>query len=174
LTVNTRSLLWKAMVVRVALVSLRVALILGVTLSLAACTKKRGEAIVLEKEHIDVAEVTPSPSPEPTPTTTTTTTEPQASSSPSNDEPVLREMAPDEIEVDGYVMKKEVRGTSKDPRAGKDEKWLVKVEVVENGRRINVHSDRAHYEKVNVRDRIKVRYKEGNYTGTVWSAEIVD
>ena len=78
------------------------------------------------------------------------------------------------FEVDGIVMKKEVRGTSKDPRAGSEEKWLVKVEMVEVGRRFNIYTDRAHYDKVKAGDRVKVRYSEGKYTGTVWGSEIED
>lgn len=153
------------MVVRAAFVPIRVAAVLCAALQFAGCAKKRGEAFVLEKEHIDVAETTPTPGPGATP---------ESTPSSETGEPVTREMTPDEIEVDGYVMKKEVRGTSQDPRAGHDEKWLVKVRLVEDGRWINVHTDRAHYEKVKVGDRIRVRYKEGNYTGTVWSAEIED
>ena len=153
------------MVVRAPFVSIRVAAVIFAAFHLAGCAKKRGEAIVVEKEHIDVAETTPTPAPG---------TTPESTASSSTDEPVTREMAPDEIDVDGYVMKKEVRGTSKDPRAGSDEKWLVKVRLIDGGRWINVHTDRVHYEKVKPGDRIKVRYKEGNYTGTVWSAEIED
>ena len=137
----------------------RFALVFLVALSITSCAKKRGEAIVVEKEHIEVAEIQPSPSP---------------GSSPVNEEPSYREMAPDEIDVDGIVMKKDVRGTSKDPRAGKEEKWLIKVEMVEAGRRFNIYTDRARYDKVKVGDRIKVRYSEGKYTGTVWGSEIED
>jgi hypothetical protein len=130
-----------------------------VALGLMGCWKKSGEAIVVAKEHIDVAEIKPSPSP---------------GSSPVNEESVYREIPADEIDVDGIVMKKDVRGTSKDPRAGSEEKWLVKVELVEVSRRFNIYTDRAHYDKVKVGDRIKVRYSEGKYTGTVWGSEIVD
>ena len=147
------------MVLRSALVPLRLAFPFFLALGLAGCWKKRGEAIVVAKEHIDVAEIKPSPSP---------------GASPVNEQPEYREMAPDEIEVDGIVMKKEVRGTSKDPRAGSEEKWLVKVEMVEVSRRFNIYTDRAHYDKVKVGGRIKVRYSEGKYTGTVWGSEIED
>lgn len=142
-----------------ALVSFRFALAISLALSLAGCAKKRGEAIVVAKEHIDVAEIRPSPSP---------------GASPVNEEPVYREMAPDEIDVDGIVMKKDVRGTSKDPRAGSEEKWVLKVEMVAVGRSFNIYTDRAHYDKLKVGDRIKVRYSEGKYTGTVWGSEIED
>ena len=43
-------------------------------------------------------------------------------------------MADDEIAVDGYVMKPEVRGTSRDPRALSHEQWIVKVRMLSNGR----------------------------------------
>jgi hypothetical protein len=71
-------------------------------------------------------------------------------------------------------MKKEVRGTSKDPRAGSEEKWLLKAGMVGVGPSFNIYTDRAHYDKLKVGDRIKVRYSEGKYTGTVWGSEIED
>jgi hypothetical protein len=37
-------------------------------------------------------------------------------------EPLQTELAPDEIVVDSYVMKKNVRGTGKDPRVSSQEK----------------------------------------------------
>lgn len=147
------------MLVRPGIGAFRFVIACFLAANLAGCAKKRGEAIVVEKEHIDVAAIKPSPSP---------------GSSPASEEVVTREMAADEIDVDGIVMKKEVRGTSRDPRAGIDEKWLVKVEMVQNGRRFSIHTDRTHYDKVKVGDRIKVRYSEGKYTGTVWGSEIED
>jgi hypothetical protein len=71
-------------------------------IGIAGCHKKSGEAVVLSKEHIDAA-----PPTKETPNTQSATT-PEAT---------LREMADDEIAVDGYVMKPEARGTSRDPRA---------------------------------------------------------
>ena len=158
-----------------ALLQLALALFAGV--SLTSCTKNLGEAIVLEKEHIDAAE--PSPTPPPTPLTTLSENpprpEPAASPQASRpDEPVQTELAPDEIVVDTYVMKKNVRGTSKDPRASTQEQWLIKVEAVQDLRRFKIHSDRAHFLKYKVGDRVRVRYKVGNYTGTVWDARIED
>ena len=81
-------------------------------------------------------------------------------------------MQEDEIEVDGYVMKKEVRGTGKDPRARDHERWIVRVEMIADLRRIDVQTDQPHWEKVKVGDRIKVTYRQGKYTGTVWDADI--
>jgi hypothetical protein len=71
-------------------------------------------------------------------------------------------------------MKKEVRGTSKDPRATRDEQWRVKGRMVDGGRRFYIRTDRPRYEKLKAADRVKMRYSEGKYTGAVWSAEIVD
>lgn len=123
----------------------------------AGCDKKSSEAVVLSKEHIDAA-----PPNEETPKAQSTTT-PEAE---------IRPMADDEIAVDGYVMKPEVRGTSRDPRAFKDERWLVKVRLVNDGRTIQVPADRVQWEKLRENDRVKVRYRTGKYTGTVWGAEI--
>jgi hypothetical protein len=70
------------------------------------------------------------------------------------------------------VMKPEARGTSRDPRALKAEQWLVKVRMLNNGRTIQVHTDQAQWDKLRENDRVKVTYRTGKYTGTVWSAEI--
>jgi len=121
------------------------------------CEKKSGEAVVLAKEHIDAA----------LPTAET----PNAKSAGTPDEQ-LRPMADDEIAVDGYVMKPEVRGTSRDPRASKDKQWLVKVRMLDNGRTFQVPAEQAKWEKLRENDRVKVRYRTGKYTGTVWAAEI--
>ena len=124
---------------------------------LTGCDKKSGEAVVLAKEHIDAA----------LPTTET----PNADSTPNRDEQ-LRPMADDEIAVDGYVMKAEARGTSRDPRALKHEQWIVKVRILDDGRTFQVPADQAKWEKLRENDRVKVRYRTGKYTGTVWAAEI--
>ena len=138
------------------------AIVLGYVVALlligfTGCDKKSGEAVVPAKEHIDAA----------LPTTET----PNAESTPDRDEQ-LRPMADDEIAVDGYVMKAEARGTSRDPRAMKHEQWIVKVRMVDNGRTFQVPADQAKWEKLRENDRVKVRYRTGKYTGTVWAAEI--
>jgi hypothetical protein len=126
-------------------------------IAVTACEKNSGQAVVLAKEHIDAA----------LPTAET----PNAESAPSPDEQ-LRPMANDEIAIDGYVMKPEARGTNRDPRALKHEQWIVKVRMVDNGRTFQVPADQARWEKLRENDRVKVRYRTGKYTGTVWAAEI--
>jgi hypothetical protein len=126
-------------------------------IGIAGCEKKTGEAVVLSKEHIDAA----SPIKE--------TPNAQSAATPKAE---LRPMADDEIAVDGYVMKPETRGTSRDPRALKDEQWIVKVRMLDNGRTFQVPTDQARWEKLRENDRVKVRYRTGKYTGTVWAAEI--
>ena len=122
-----------------------------------ACQKNSGEAVVLTKEHIAAA----APNPE----------RPDSESTPSPDEQ-LRPMADDEIAVDGYVMKSKDRGTIRDPRALKYEQWIVKVRILDNGRTFQVPADRARWESLRENDRVKVRYRTGRYSGTVWAAEI--
>jgi hypothetical protein len=129
--------------------------------SLTSCSKKTGAAVVVAKEHIDAREPNADSSPSPSKET-------------AKEESGIREMAPDEIDADGFVMKKKARGTSKDPRASTEEQWRVTVEMTGNGRRLVVRTDRKHYEMLKKDDRVKVKYSEGNYTGTVWSAEFVD
>ena len=60
----------------------------------------------------------------------------------------------------------------KDERATNHEQWIVKVRTLDNGRTIGVHVDRAQWEKLRESDRVKVSYRSGKYTGTVWDAEI--
>lgn len=126
-------------------------------MAVTGCEKNSGEAVVLSKEHIDAA----------LPTAET----PKAQSEPGPTAEI-RPMADDEIAVDGYVMKPEARGTSRDPRALKHEQWIVKVRMLDNGRTFQVPADQARWEKLRENDRVKVRYRTGKYTGTVWAAEI--
>jgi hypothetical protein len=144
----------------------------------AGCWKKSGEGIVEEKEHIDAGEILPTPTPGPAGTVVTeVAVQPLATpqESPAEEEYVEKELAPDEIVVDSYVMKKDVRGTSKDPRAYPGhEQWRINVRMIEGGRGFTVRAKKAQFERLKVGDRVKVRYREGKYTGTVWSSEIVD
>ena len=120
--------------------------------------KNRSDATVIAKEHIDIAGAKPSPAPSP----------------PAEPAITSVEMKPDQIEVDGYVMKKDVRGTSKDPRATKEEQWRIMMQIEDIGLRKMIQSDHGHYDKLKVGDKIKVAYYKGKYTGTVWAANIED
>ena len=60
----------------------------------------------------------------------------------------------------------------KDARATNHEQWIVKVRMRDNGRLIEVRADRSHWEKLRENDQVKVTYRTGKYTGTVWDAEI--
>ena len=141
-----------------------------VFLAFAGCLKKSGEAVVLDKEHIAAAEIRETPSVAPGNSTTSPTLTPGSA---ANDEAETgRDLKPGEIVVNGYVMEKDVRGTGKDPRALTDEQWLVRVELISGGRKIDVHADREQYEKVKPGDHVQITYREGKYTGTIWSAEI--
>jgi hypothetical protein len=130
---------------------------------LVGCEKHSGEAIVLTKEHIaaapPISETSPAGSPA-SPNEISTTSE------------ELRPIGDDEITVDGYVMKPEVRGTSRDPRALKDDQWRVKVRMIYDGRTFNVQAEQGQFDKLKEGDRVQVRYRLGKYTKTVWGAEI--
>ena len=141
-----------------------------ILLALAGCSRNSGEAVVLEKEHIAAAEIRETPSAAPVNSITSPTLAPGSA---ANDEAEsARELKPGEIVVNGYVMEKDVRGTDKDPRALTDEQWLVRVELISGGRKIDVHADRGQYERVKPGDNLQITYREGKYTGTIWSAEI--
>jgi hypothetical protein len=60
----------------------------------------------------------------------------------------------------------------KDERATNHDQWIVKVRMRDHGRTIEVRADRAQWEKLRENDQVKVTYRTGNYTGTVWDAEI--
>jgi hypothetical protein len=60
----------------------------------------------------------------------------------------------------------------KDERSTNHEQWIVRVRMRDNGRTIEVRADRAQWEKLRENDHVKVTYRTGNYTGTVWDAEI--
>ena len=163
------------MVVRRSLLPLRIVLMLLPAVAFASCTRNVEDAVILEKEHIDAAE--PSPTPTPATTLNENPARPEAAVTPETSPsppPLQTELAPDEVAVDSYVMKKNVRGTGKDPRAATHEKWLIKVETARDLRHFTIFADRAHFLKYKVGDRVKVSYKLGNYTGTVWSAKIED
>jgi hypothetical protein len=59
-----------------------------------------------------------------------------------------------------------------DERATNHEQWIVKVRILDDGRRIDVRADQAQWEKLRENDRVKVNYRVGKYTGTVWDSEI--
>ena len=61
---------------------------------------------------------------------------------------------------------------TKDERATNHEQWIVKVRMLDNGRRIDVRADHVQWQKLRENDRVKVNYRVGKYTGTVWAAEI--
>jgi hypothetical protein len=130
---------------------------------LTGCEKQTGEAVVLSKEHIAAAP----------PISETPSSEHAASpkQSATNDERV-RSIEGDEVTVDGYVMKPEMRGTSSDPRALKEEQWLVKVQMVHDERTFNVPTQQTLFDKLKVGDRVGVNYHLGKYTKTVWGAQI--
>lgn len=60
----------------------------------------------------------------------------------------------------------------KDERATNHEQWIVKVRMLDNGRRIDVRADHVQWQKLRENDRVKVNYRVGKYTGTVWDSEI--
>jgi hypothetical protein len=128
---------------------------------LAGCDKKRGEAVVIEKEHIAAKEIQDTPSSE--------TPAPVPEATPDYSERPLR---PGEITVGPYVMPAKDRGTSRDPRALSYEQWIVTVQLVRGGRQFNVQADQQQWERLKEGDRVDVTYRVGKYTGTVWASKI--
>jgi hypothetical protein len=146
---------------------------------LAGCSKRSGEAIVVAKEYIAAGEEretpTPGQAPNPVETSAAVSPTPGADNVVEYVETEAKPLAEDEVVVDGYVMKKDVQGTSKDPRAYPGlEQWRISVELVGGSRSFTLRAKQAQYQRLKIGDRVKVRYSEGNYTGTVWNSEIVD
>ena len=48
----------------------------------------------------------------------------------------------------------------------------MKVRMRDNGRIIEVRAERMQWAKLRESDQVKVTYRVGKYTGTVWDAEI--
>jgi hypothetical protein len=59
-----------------------------------------------------------------------------------------------------------------DERATNHEQWIVKVRMLDNSRTIQLRADRRQWETLRENDRVKVAYRTGKYTGTIWDAEI--
>lgn len=136
---------------------------MAVILGSAGCWNKSGKALALEKEHIAAREIIATPKAE----------QIVSSKAPApNEKEKPRELGKDEIVVETYVMKKDARGTSRDPRAMSEEQWIVKVQMIDDLRQLNVQIDKLHWDRVKVGDRIKISYRQGKYTGTFWAAEI--
>jgi hypothetical protein len=53
-----------------------------------------------------------------------------------------------------------------------DEQWIVSVRMVSDNRWIDVPVLKSQFEKLKEGDQVKVVFREGKYTGTVWAAEI--
>lgn len=53
-----------------------------------------------------------------------------------------------------------------------DEKWIVHVEMVAALRKANVCLAKERWETLKAGDRVHMTYREGKYTGTVWSADL--
>jgi hypothetical protein len=137
-------------------------------LCVVGCEKRSGEAVVLAKEHIaaasGVAQTSGSES---------NNIAKKASADAAVGADHVRPLTNDEITIDSYVMKPEVRGTSRDPRALKNEQWLVKVRMITDGHTFNVQADQSQFDKLGEGDRVQVRYRVGKYTKTIWGAEII-
>jgi len=126
-------------------------ILMAVALVGGGCDRHSGEAIVRGKEHIPVAEVVPSPAASGT----------QSADQATPDATIVTEDS-------GSA----VRGTNKDPRAVDHEQWIVSVEMVKDLRRIEVRVDQPRWKALKIGDRVKVTYKIGRYTGTVWDSAI--
>jgi hypothetical protein len=122
-------------------------------LCFAGCEKRRSDAIVVGKEYIAAVSTDATPA--------------------QHDKRALRG-GDDEITVDSYVMKRSVRGTGLDPRALKDEQWLLKIRTTTDGRTFNVPTDQQHFHQLKLGSRVVVEYRAGKYTDSIWAAELVD
>lgn len=63
-------------------------------------------------------------------------------------------------------------GTTPGKRQLSNPQWIINVEMVKGGRKIDVHVDETEWQRRTKGERVLVSYSEGKYTGTVWGAEI--
>ncbi|HEX8280103.1 MAG TPA: hypothetical protein VF551_01895 [Chthoniobacterales bacterium] len=123
---------------------------------LSGCAKKSGEAIVIGKDYvpaIEREEATPSAS------------SPAAEDATSSASPI-DESAETIVDTTDFI------GPPIDSRATHREQWIVAVEMIEGGRKIDVRVDPGQFDALKEGDRVRVEYREGKYTGTVWSSSI--
>ena len=136
-------------------------------LACAGCWKKSGLAVVTAKDYVPAREISETPNESP-------------SDSPVEEEARLAEPVPSPSEESANTDDDEgeekaindIIGPPLDPRATDHEQWIVSVRMIESGRQIDVRTDQSQWEKLKINDRVHVRYREGKYTHTVWSAEI--
>lgn len=111
-------------------------------LGASGCERRRGAAIVLGKEHIAATVVK------------------------SGDEQSPRPRS-DVKESD-----RDVQAANDDPRAVEHEQWIVKVQMTDDLRRIDVRVDEPRWHQLREGDRVQVSYRIGKYTHTVWSSDL--
>jgi|SRR5882724_5210559 len=76
------------------------------------------------------------------------------------------------VVIGDYVAAAKQGEQIKDERATNHEQWIVKIRMLDNSRTIQVRADRGQWERLRENDRVKVAYRTGKYTGTIWDAEI--
>ena len=128
-----------------------------VLLSLAGCSKKSGEAIVLKKDFVPARPASASPN------------ESQATTAA---EPVQAPAEEDAVSTETTTAEEETSGPALDARAVDHEQWIVTVELVADLKKIDVRVEPAQWEKLKPGDHVHLSYRQGKYTGTVWSAEL--
>ena len=137
---------------------LLVASAIAVVLCSAGCWKKSGAAVVTGKDYVPARPMSATPNQSPSPAEEVSNANEQTD---TTDE-----------EEDAKEASDAMIGPPLDPRATSDEQWIVSVRMIEGGRQIDVRVDQPQWEKLKINDRVHVTYREGKYTGTVWSAEI--
>ena len=118
--------------------------------ALAGCWKKSGDAIVIAKDYLPAAPVSVSP----------------------NESPIESTAPSPSPAAEGEEVSDDANSPAGDPRATDHEQWIARVQMVRDLRVIDVRMEQAPWEKLKIGDRVHVKYREGKYTGTVWSSEI--
>ena len=114
---------------------------------------------MLGKDYVPAAPMTASPNESPSPSATS----PGPTASPAEESAT----ASDEEKMDDDFI-----GPPLDARATDHEQWIVSVEMVSDLKKIDVRLERTQWEALQPGDRVHVVYRQGKYTGTVWSAKI--
>ena len=62
-------------------------------------------------------------------------------------------------------------GVVQDERQVSHERWLIEV-TMENGRRASVDVEKRQWDALKVGNRVRMRFSEGEYSHTIWSADL--
>ncbi|MGI9087461.1 MAG: hypothetical protein ACR2HH_06955 [Chthoniobacterales bacterium] len=138
-------------------------------LASAGCWKKSGDGIVIAKDYVPALPISTSPTPNESSLGAET---PSPIPVPDEETAEAESTEPVPGEMDSPIPGEALAETHTDARAVDHEQWIATVRMVADGRLVDVRLTQERWDKLKTGDRVQVKYREGKYTGTVWSSEI--